>query len=170
MANNQRKEFEITHVVNAPRDLVFKMWTEAEHLLHWWGPKGSTLKIDRLDLRPGGLFLYSMQTPDGGRMWGRFKYGEIKAPEKLVFISSFSNEEGEMVRAPFSEHFPLEIHNTVTFKENGNKTTVYLHGGPINGSDEEYAFYEAMFDSMQQGFKGTFEQLETYLENENLLK
>lgn len=60
----------ITRIFDAPRDLVFKMWTDSEHLKHWWGPKGLTMHIAKLDLCSDGVFHYSMKSPDGQEMWG----------------------------------------------------------------------------------------------------
>ena len=75
MANENQtgKEMVITRVFNAPRELVFKAWTEAEHITKWWGPKGSKIKVSKLDLRPGGIFFYSMTGPphNNTTMWGQ---------------------------------------------------------------------------------------------------
>jgi uncharacterized protein YndB with AHSA1/START domain len=156
-------ELVITRTFDAPRELVFKAWTESEHLKHWWGPKGFTFGVSKLDLRPGGVFHYSMRSPDGHEMWGKFVYREIVAPEKIVFVNSFSDEEGNTVRAPFSPTWPLEVLNTLTLSENEGKTTLTLRGGPINATEEERKTYEAGFESMKQGFGGTFDQLADYL-------
>ncbi|NQX68572.1 SRPBCC domain-containing protein [Paenibacillus alba] len=161
--NPANQELEITRIFNAPRELVFKVWTEAEHLEKWWGPKGLTLKVASLDLRPGGSFHYSMTTPDGQIMWGLFNYREISPSDKLVFTNSFSDEEGNVTRAAFSAAFPLEILNVLTFEELDGKTKVTLRGGPLDASDEEKQFFAGMFDSMRQGFGGTFDQLDDYL-------
>lgn len=161
--NVDANELVITRIFNAPRELVFKVWTEAEHLQHWWGPKGFTFGVVKLDLRPGGIFHYSMRSPDGHEMWGKFFYREINAPEKLVFINSFSDEEGNTVRAPFSPTWPMEILNTLTFTEHEGKTMLTMRGGPINATEEERKTYEAAFESMKQGFTGTFSQLDDYL-------
>jgi uncharacterized protein YndB with AHSA1/START domain len=85
------------------------------------------------------------------------------APERIVFVNSFSDENGAITRAPFSDKWPKEVRNTLTLTEEGGKTTLSLHGGPIGVTDEERAMFESMFASMQQGFSGTFEQLEQYL-------
>lgn len=162
-ANKAANELVITRTFNAPRDLVFKVWTEAEHLKHWWGPTGFELGVSKLDLRPGGIFHYSMKSSDGHEMWGKFVYHEIAAPEKLVYVNSFSDPEGNTVRAPFSQTWPLEILNTLTFTENEGKTTVTLRGGPINATEEEMKMFDSMHESMQQGFAGTFGQLDEYL-------
>ncbi|SDX56693.1 SRPBCC domain-containing protein [Paenibacillus sp. CF384] len=153
----------ISRTFNAPRELVFKVFTEAEHLKHWWGPKGLDLEVVQLDLRPGGIFLYTMSTPDGQSMWGKFVYQEIAAPEKLSFFSSFSNPEGGTERPPFAPQFPLQVLNMVTFTENEGQTTIKLEGGPHEATAEENAFYKGMFESMQQGFGGTFDKLDDYL-------
>lgn len=113
----------ITRVFDAPRSLVFKVWTDPKHLAQWWGPKGFTLHVQALDLRPDGVFHYSQQSPDGQVMWGKFVYREIAAPERLVFVSSFSDEAGNTVRHPWSADWPLEILNIVTLSEHEGKTT-----------------------------------------------
>ncbi|MBI4275605.1 MAG: SRPBCC domain-containing protein, partial [Rhizobiales bacterium] len=84
----QRTDFVISRVFDAPRKLVWKAWTEAERLAQWWGPKGCTIRVVKLDVRPGGIFHYAMQFKPGHDMWGRFIYREIAAPERLIYISS----------------------------------------------------------------------------------
>lgn len=161
--NTEEGKLVITRTVKAPLDLVFKVWTESEHLKHWWGPTGMELEVKKLDLRPGGIFHYSMTSPEGDQMWGKFIYQEIVAPEKLVFINAFADAEGNTIRPPFSSEFPLEILNIVTFTEQDGQTTLTLQAGPQNATPAEHAFYKGMFESMQQGFGGTFDQLDVYL-------
>ena len=127
--------FVISRVFDATREIVWKAWTEAEHLKHWWGPKGFTVVHSKIDLRPGGVFHYGMRSPDGRDMWGKFVFREIVKPERLVFVNSFSDEEGKTVRAPFNPHWPLEVLTTVTFAEHDGKTTVTLRGRPINATE-----------------------------------
>ncbi len=159
-------EFVITRTFDAPRDRVWKAWTEADRLEEWWGPKGCSLRVIKLDLRPGGIFHYAMEFQPGQAMYGRFIYREIVPPERLVFVTSFSDENGGITRAPFPQlrdTFPLEILNRVTLTEAGGRTTLTLRGGPINATDAEAQTYSGMFASMQQGFGGTFDKLDTYL-------
>ena len=155
--------FVITRTFDAPRDLVWKAWTEPERLAEWWGPKGCTLRVVKVDLRPGGMFHYAMAYKPGHEMWGRFVYREIAAPERLVYVSSFSDAEGGITRAPFKENFPLEILSTLTLTETGGKTALTLRALPINPTADERATFAGMFGSMQQGFTGTFDQLDGYL-------
>jgi uncharacterized protein YndB with AHSA1/START domain len=156
-------DFVVSRVLNAPRDLVWKAWTEPKRLAEWWGPKGCTLRVIKVDLRPGGVFHYAMAYKPGHEMWGRFVYRDVAAPERLVYVSSFSDEGAGLTRAPFKDTFPLEILNTLTLREQGGKMVLTLRGRPLNATDEERATFIDMFPSMQQGFGGTFDQLETYL-------
>jgi uncharacterized protein YndB with AHSA1/START domain len=158
------RELVITRVFDAPRDLVWQAFTESDRLAQWWGPAGFEMLVSRIDLRPGGVFHYSMRSPDGRVMWGRFVYREITAPERLVFVNSFSDEQGNVIRSPFSPTWPLEVLNTLTLSETGGRTTtVILRGGPINSTVEEYETFWNAQDSLRQGFAGTFDQLTAYL-------
>jgi uncharacterized protein YndB with AHSA1/START domain len=160
------QEFVITRVLDAPRELVWRAWTEADRLAQWWGPRGAKIRVISLDVRPGGMFHYSMQFRPGHEMFGRFVYREIAAPERIVFINSFSDAHAGLTRAPFPQlhdRWPLEVLNTLTLREQGGKTTLMLVGSPINATAEEVAMYVSMFDSMRQGFGGTFDQLVEHL-------
>jgi len=156
-------DFVVTRVFDAPRDLVWKAWTEPERLAEWWGPKGCKLRVIKVDLRPGGVFHYAMAYKPGQEMWGRFVYRDVAPPERLVYVSSLSDESAGLTRAPFKDTFPLEILNTLTLSEKVGKTLLTLRGAPLNATAEERATFSDMFPSMQQGFGGTFDQLEAYL-------
>jgi uncharacterized protein YndB with AHSA1/START domain len=157
------KDFTISRAFEAPREAVWEAWTRAEALAQWWGPKGFDLGVHRLDMKPGGMFLYSMKT-GSQEMWGRFIYREIVRPERMVFVTSFSDPDGNVTRAPFFDgKWPLEVLNTVTFTENGRKTVLDLRGAPIDPTPEESAAFAANAASMQAGFGGTFDKLEAYL-------
>lgn len=156
-------EFVITRTFDAPRNLVFDAWTKPEHLMHWWGPTGLKLRVQELDLRPGGVFLYAMTAPDGKEMWGKFVYREIIRPERLVLVNSFSDSNGGITRHPMSATWPLEVLNTNTFIEQDGKTIHTLRSTPVNASALEIETFAAGFDGMTQGFGGTMDQLEAYL-------
>ena len=160
------QDFVISRVFNVPREAVWKAWTEADRLAQWWGPKGCTIRVVKLDVRPGGIFHYAMQFQPGHDIWGRFVYREIAAPERLVYISSFSDAEGGITRAPFptiGESWPLELHNTVTLTEEAGKTTLHLRSRPVDPSTEETKTFVGMFDSMNKGFGGSLDQLDAHL-------
>lgn len=155
--------FTISRTLDAPRELVWKVWTESDHLARWWGPKGCGVTVAKLDLRPGGSFHYALATPDGGAMWGLFHYREVQAPEKLVFLNSFSNAAGEITRAPFNEHWPLQMLSTIRFRDEGGRTTVSIEWLPYEATAEEWETFNAGRGGMTQGWSGTFDQLEAYL-------
>ncbi|HEY3331038.1 MAG TPA: SRPBCC family protein [Capsulimonadaceae bacterium] len=154
--------FTVTRTVNAPRDLVFTLWTDPNHLAKWWGPKGFECITKKLELRPGGVYHYHMKT-DSNEMWGKFVYREVTPPSRLVFLSSFSDADGNTARAPFSNDWPLEVLNVLTFTETDGKTTMTLRGAPINTTAAERELFASMHSSMQQGFGGTFDNLDAYI-------
>lgn len=156
------EELVVTHVFNAPRDLVFKVWTDLSHLVHWWGPKGCKIRDAKLDLQPGGAFHYCMEFA-GADMWGKFVYRDIAAPERLIFTSGFADPGGNFIRAPFDKRFPLEVLNIWTFEEKDGKTLVTGRAMPIDATPEERNFFKDMNASMQGGNNGMFDQLDTYL-------
>jgi uncharacterized protein YndB with AHSA1/START domain len=155
--------FVITRTVAAPRARVWQAWTEVEHLKHWWGPKGFVVAQCTVDLRPGGLMHYHLRSPDGGDMWGRFLYREIVKPEKLVWVNSFSDEKGGVTRHPMAPGWPREMLTTVTFAEQGKGTLITVSWVPINASDDERRIFDEGRASMNQGWSGTFENLEHFL-------
>jgi uncharacterized protein YndB with AHSA1/START domain len=156
--------FTITRVVDAPRDKVWRAWTEVEHLRQWWGPKGFAVTHCKVDLRPGGIMHYCLRMPDGGEMWGKFVYREIAKPERLVWINSFSDKDGGTTVHPMSPDWPREMLTKVTFEAQGGKTKVTVQWVPVDAStDIERKAFDEGRDSMKQGWSGTFEQLESYL-------
>ncbi|MFI5149280.1 MAG: SRPBCC domain-containing protein [Bacteroidia bacterium] len=155
-------EFVITRLLDAPQGLVYKCWTEAERLEKWWGPAGFQIRVHKLELKSGGMFLYSMRAVVGD-MWGRFIFRELVPSEKIVFVNSFSDPDGDIVRAPFNAHWPLEVLNTLTLSAEGNKTRIELRGGPINATEAECQNFLSAFPSMQHGFGGSLDQLSVYL-------
>jgi uncharacterized protein YndB with AHSA1/START domain len=153
----------ITRVLDAPRGLVWKVHSQAEHLARWWGPKGLTWVSGTLDFRPGGRFHYHMRGDGGYELWGKFEYREIEEPSRIAWVNSFSDPSGATVRAPFMAEFPLRVLNVLTFREDGGRTILRLQSAPLDATDAEWAVFREMHGSMRQGFGGTFDQLEAYL-------
>lgn len=159
---NAADEFVLSRTFDAPRDLVFKAWTEADRLANWWGPKGFTMLSCQLDLRPGGTFLYGMRAPDGGEMWGKWVFREVAPPERLTFVASFADDKGNTARAPFSADWPLEVLSTVIFTEEGGKTTLTMRAVPVNATAAERDLFRNMHASMTGGWTGTLDQLAAF--------
>jgi uncharacterized protein YndB with AHSA1/START domain len=164
MTVTQSADFVLSRVLDAPRELVWKCFTDPEHMKQWWGPKGIKVVASKMDLRPGGTYLYGMQVPDGPVMWGKFVYREIEPPAKFVVINSFSDEKGGLTRHPMSPSWPLEMLSVFTFEEQpGGKTRFTIRWSPHNATAEERKTFDAGQDSMRNGWGGTMEQLEAYL-------
>ena len=162
----QSVTFSMTRLIEAPRARVWDMHSQARHLEKWWGPAGCTLEVVSLDFRPGGMFHYAMHYTTGATMWGRFVYRDITPGDRLVYVSSFANAEGGIARAPFSPVCPLELLNTLTFADEGDKTRVRLHVVPFGANAEEIAFFKELCNGgLQQGFGGTYGQLDAYLKS-----
>lgn len=157
--------FTLTRTVNAPRELVWKVWTQAEHLAKWFGPKGLTTQVHKMELRPQGIFLYSMHSTDGFEMWAKWVFRAIEEPTRIELIQSFSNAESGTTRYPENEAWPLYMLSTTTFGETDGKTTIKLDWSTYEATAEEAQLFNDSFNNMTDGWNGTFEQLEKYLEN-----
>jgi uncharacterized protein YndB with AHSA1/START domain len=158
------KEFVISRVLNAPRELVWQCFTQPERMKEWWGPKGVKIVKSKMDFRVGGTYHYGMQTPDGSVMWGRQVYREITPPDRIVFINSFSDEAGGLGRHPLAPQWPLQMLSIFTFEdEPGGKTKFTVRWSPYKATAEEQATFDAGHASMTGGWSGTMEQLEAYL-------
>ncbi len=131
------RELVITRVLNAPRDLVFKVWTEPRHVAQWWGPHGFTNPVCEVDLRPGGALRITMRGPDGVMIPTGGTFREVVAPERIVFISTaFEDEDGNP---------QLEVLNTVTFVEEvGGRTRLTLRAVVVRGTAEVAASLAGM--------------------------
>ncbi|HJT15786.1 MAG TPA: SRPBCC family protein [Thermoanaerobaculia bacterium] len=154
--------FEISRTFDAPRSLVWKAWTEPDRLAQWFGPKGAKVVHSNNDLRPGGVYHYGMEM-EGNRIWGKWVYREISEPHRLVFISSFSDENGGIGRHPMSADWPRETLSTILFDEKNGKTTVTVKWVPINATDIERKTFREAKPSMTGGWGGTLASLESYL-------
>ncbi len=134
--NITASELRITRVLNAPKELVWKAWTDCELVKQWWGPKGFTSPSCRNDFRVGGKSLYAMKAPPGKEVWSGKTiwstgiYREIIPLKKIVVTDSFADEKGNIVSAKYygmNPEFPLELLVTVTFEDHEGKTRLDLH-------------------------------------------
>jgi uncharacterized protein YndB with AHSA1/START domain len=155
--------FVLSRTFDAPRELVWRAHTECKHLAHWWGPKGFTVRSCKIDLRPGGIFHYRLTSPEGDDLWGKFVFREIVAPERLVYIVSFSDELGGMARHPMAPEWPLQILSKVTFVEENGKTTLTVRWEPHAATEEERRAFEEGRSSMHEGWTGTLDHLDEHL-------
>ena len=102
MAENTDSEVErmvVTRIFDAPRELVWRAWTDPKYVMQWWGPKGFTAPVCQMDVRVGGKSLLCMKTPDGYEGWNAIEYHEIVLHEKIVSSMYFSDSEGKQDRS-----------------------------------------------------------------------
>ena len=107
-----------TRVLDAPRALVFSVWTDPKHLAQWWGPDG-------YDFRPGGVWRFVMHGPDGRDYQNRITFDEIVPPERIVY----RHDGGDDVE-------PLQFTQTVTFEDLGNGRTLLTWHGKFPSAEE----------------------------------
>jgi uncharacterized protein YndB with AHSA1/START domain len=140
----------LTRVFDAPRSRVFEAWTRAEHLTHWFGPRGFTIHSCETDPRPGGVFRLCMRAKDGKDYWVRGEFREVAPPARLVIHCTADDHTG-VAR--------LEETIDVTFTEERGRTTVALNAS-ARGPSEEAA---AMLKGMDKGWAQTVERLHSHL-------
>ena len=123
---NEIERMVVTRVFDAPRELVWKAWTDPQYVKQWWGPKGFTAPFCQMDFRVGGKFLYCMRAPDGQEFWNGGKYHEIVPYEKIVSSMYFADSNGNKVEpAQFGiEHEAIDgAHDVTLFEDLGNGQT-----------------------------------------------
>ncbi len=153
-----KNELTITRLFDAPREKVWKAWTDPKAVKKWWGPKYFTAPVSKIDLRVGGKYLSCMRGPDGKDYWSTGVYREIVPLERLVVTDSFADEKGNVVPAShygMAGDFPLELLVTVTFEDLGGKTKmVLLHEGIPAGM---------MREMTETGWSESFDKLAEYI-------
>ena len=152
--NPVERELVITRIFDAPRELVFKAWTEPERLMRWWAPKGCTTPFCKIDLRGGGVFHYCMRLPEGRDIWGIGVYREIVEPERIVYTDAFADAEGNPVSPAhygMSSGHPPETLVTVTFAGHEGKTKLTLRHSILESVEER--------EGTQQGWTEMFDRL-----------
>ena len=141
--SSTQQEFVLTRVFDAPRELVWRAWTEPDLFMRWWGPKGFTTPHCEIDLRVGGRLLNCMRSPEGQDYWSTGVYREIVPLERIVCTDSFADEKGNVVPAThygMTADVPLEMLVTVTFEDLDGKTRMTLrHEGLPAGEMREGA-------------------------------
>ena len=137
-------------ILDAPRELAFKVWTDPAHIAKWWGPHKFTLPECSLDLRPGGVLRIIMRAPDGTDLWCKGEVREVKAPELFVFTNIAATMDGEHL---------AEGLTTVTFADMGAKTKLTVDSRSVLIKDG----WEAAIAGMRTGWSQQLERLEAYV-------
>lgn len=153
--NRERRELTVERNVAMPVHLAWEGWTEPKHITKWWGPKGWTTIVYEMDVRPGGVWRYSLQAEDnsGEAAYCRATYDVVEAPGKLVYIDTFADSDWNMV-------LDSEMYTTVLFEEKSGGTRISIV--TRFATNEQLDNAEAM--GMIEGFTDAYDRLEEYLE------
>ena len=154
------KQLVLEREFDAPRDLVFRMFAECDHLKHWWGPKGWELPVCKMDFRPGGVWHYCMKCVDesqgefyGMESWGKAAFREIREPERIDYTDYFSDAEGnENPDLPSTDV-------TIEFVDLGDRTRLVSRSTYVSAE----ALQTVMDMGMLQGITETWDRLEERL-------
>ena len=123
---NETERMVITRVFDAPRELVWKAWTDPNYVVQWWGPKGFSTPVCKMDFRVGGKFLLCMRSPDGQEFWNGGEYHEIVPHEKIVSSMYFADSDGNKVDPSHygMDHEAIEgAYDTTLFEDLGDGRT-----------------------------------------------
>ncbi len=148
-----KQEITSTTVLDAPRELVFRAYTEPKLLAQWWGPRRYAIVIDKFDARPGGEWRVIHRAEDGGEHGFRGVHHEVTAPERIVATFEYEGVPG---------HVALQI---ATFEPLGNKTRLVAHtvfesvmdrdgmvaSGMEEGANESMERLAELLDSLKSG-------------------
>jgi uncharacterized protein YndB with AHSA1/START domain len=143
------REIITSRLLNAPRELVFEVFTDPKHTINWWGPDGFTITNQEMSLKPGGAWRFMMHGPNGMNFLNKIVFIQIEPPERLVY--KHGGEEDSAIEDFFV---------TVTFEKVGEKTNLTMTG--LFSSAEERARVVKEFGAIEGGIQ-TMNRLEAYL-------
>lgn len=162
LAAHAEGQFVIFRFVDAPRERVWRAWTEPKEMAAWFGPKGSETTHADLDFRVGGSYHYAMKT-GGVELWGLIFYKEIEKPSKLVYVQQFSDKNRGMGVHPMAPTWPKKMLTTVHLQDFGAKTLISLYWEVIDGTAAELKTFSDGMAGMNQGWGGSFDRLDAFL-------
>lgn len=146
-AQTPQRELVVSRIFDAPRALVFKAWTEPEHLARWWGPAGFTTPVCEMDLRPGGSYRFQMRSPDGIESRWHGVCREIVEPERIVWTCTIDSADGKRISS--------ETLLTVTLEDQQGRTKLTLHQAIFESA--------AIQEAHRNGWNAAIERLANHL-------
>jgi uncharacterized protein YndB with AHSA1/START domain len=141
--DQSKNELVITRIFDAPRELVFKLWTDPEHVAQWWGPHRFKTTVQEMNVRVGGRWRYAMRGPDGNDHPFDGVYLAVAEPERLVFEGSIHGDSSQ------------SVWTEVTFTEQAGKTKVTVH--------QVFSFESAATRGASMGWNQQLDRLTAYL-------
>lgn len=151
--------FSTSRTFNAPRSLVFDCWVQPERFEHWFSPADCETKLVSADVKPGGSFQLQTTSPDGKVFWTKHEFLEIEPTDRMVFLISFCDEQGNLASHPYwGERWPVYMMNTVTFEDKGSATKVSVVVEPHQSSFEQIEFFDDRRILLRAGWADTFDK------------
>lgn len=154
-------EYRVDRVFDAPRDMVWKAWTDPEILSTWYGPGVETI-IHEFDLRPGGVWRNEMKWGEKSDL-SKMEFQEVVAEEKLVWLHTSTDADWKVVSNPMMPDWPRRLLTTVTFEGKGETTNVRLTLVPVGATDTEIACFAEAMVNLDKGWGSGFNMLDGML-------
>ena len=151
---SETAEYVLDRVFDAPRDMVWRTWTDPDLLARWYGPGVDTI-IHRFDLKPGGLWLNEMKWGDKSDL-SRMEFQEVAPPEKLVWRHASADADWNVTTNAMMPDWPRLMLTTVSFEDMGAQTKVRLTMAPIEATDAEIACFAQAVGGMAKGWGSGF--------------
>jgi uncharacterized protein YndB with AHSA1/START domain len=166
MESTNQDIFVINQTFDAPLNLMFELWTDPKHLGDWMGPAGSRIDYLKADIKPGGSAFYCMTGVGGTKIYGKANYLEIIKPHQLVYTQHFCDENEKMARHPMAPTWPEVMKTIVKLEAEGpDKTRVTVKWEVVgDATPVERETFNKSKAGMSQGWGGSFDKLEEYLE------
>lgn len=159
-----KEKFIINRSFSAPQALVFKLWTDPDHIKQWLSPTGTEMQYIKADVREGGSAMYVMFGADY-KLYGKCQYKKIKAPELIIYTQQFCDESGKTTRHPMAPVWPESMLTTVTFSAETETSTRLTIEWEIDGeyTEKELEAFILARGGMTQGWTGSLDKFEVYL-------
>jgi uncharacterized protein YndB with AHSA1/START domain len=159
MTDQKESALVIIRVFAAPRETVWRYWSDPEYLKTWWGPREFTCPYSQIDFRAGGKYLHAMRSKEGQEFWSTGTYKEIVPLEKIVATDSFADKDGNVVPSSYygMEGFPLELEMILTFEDLEGKTRMTLTHAGLEDIDAKIRA------DMEQGWNESFDKMAQHL-------
>ena len=151
----------LERVFDAPQELVWKTWTDAKLLAHWYGPGVETV-IHKLDVSVGGVWLNEMRMGERSE-YQKSEYTEVIPHSRLVMLMSNTDADWNIVPNPMMPNWPLTLLTTVTFESADDKTKMQLTWSPHEASEAEIAGFAAAMEGLGRGWGAGMVLLEEML-------
>ena len=151
---SEQPEFTLDRMFDAPRSMVWRTWTEPELLARWYGP-GVETTIHKFELKPGGVWLNEMKWGENSDL-SKMVFQEVLPEEKLVWHHSSTDADWNIISNPMMADWPRVVLTTVTFEDQGEKTSVRLVWTPHEATDAEIACFAGAMDNFGKGWQSGY--------------